>query len=313
MPESLRTAVLARVRRAGPGVEALLRAAAVLGASVDPLTVGVMLDLSRHRGRPCEAALGARLLVVSGRDYEFANDLVHEVLYASTPEPTRFAYHRRAMDLLTGQPESLARHAAAAATGCARAGPGCGPARRPWAGLRPATPSALATQALEAAERADDLEVARALVLRGRARETLGAHAEAVDDLTRGAEEPARPVTAGWRCSPCATRRGRPRRPGQADRLLRRTWRRAADRGSLGDRASEAPMLARLAIMWSTGCAWTRGSARAPRRSRPGARRRRPGAGGRPGRTEDRLPLPRRPRRPGRGTSRARTAAAPAG
>ena len=62
----------------------------------------------------CEAALGARLLVVSGRDYEFANDLIREVLYASTPEPTRLAYHRRAADLLTGQPESLARHAAAA-------------------------------------------------------------------------------------------------------------------------------------------------------------------------------------------------------
>ena len=52
--------------------------------------------------------------MVSGRDYEFANDLIRDVLYASTPEPTRLAYHRRAADLLTGQPESLARHAAAA-------------------------------------------------------------------------------------------------------------------------------------------------------------------------------------------------------
>ena len=40
VPESLRTAVQARVRRAGPPVEALLRAAAVLGATVDPLTLG---------------------------------------------------------------------------------------------------------------------------------------------------------------------------------------------------------------------------------------------------------------------------------
>ena len=55
-----------------------------------------------------------RLLIVSGRDYEFANDLIQEVMYATTPEPTRLAYHRRAADLLTGQPESLARHAAAA-------------------------------------------------------------------------------------------------------------------------------------------------------------------------------------------------------
>ena len=115
VPESLRTAVQARVRRAGPPVEGLLRAAAVLGATVDPLTLGVMLDLVPATALElCGTALEARLLVVSGRDYEFANDLIREVLYASTPEPTRLAYHRRAADLLTGQPESLARHAAAA-------------------------------------------------------------------------------------------------------------------------------------------------------------------------------------------------------
>jgi hypothetical protein len=70
----------------------------------------------------CEVALGARLLVISGRDYEFANDLIREALYASIPEPARLAYHRRAADLLTGQPEPLARHAAAA---------GCWPAAGP--------------------------------------------------------------------------------------------------------------------------------------------------------------------------------------
>ena len=82
VPESLRTAVLARVRRAGPPVETLLRAAAVLGAAVDPLTLGVLLDLAPATALElCEAALEARLLVVSGRDYEFANDLIREVLY----------------------------------------------------------------------------------------------------------------------------------------------------------------------------------------------------------------------------------------
>ena len=63
VPESLRTAVQARVRRAGPPVEALLRAAAVLGSTVDPLTLGVMLDLVPATALElCEAALGARLL-----------------------------------------------------------------------------------------------------------------------------------------------------------------------------------------------------------------------------------------------------------
>ena len=59
VPESLRTAVQARVRRAGPPVEALLRAAAVLGSAVDPLTLGAMLDLVPATALElCEAALG---------------------------------------------------------------------------------------------------------------------------------------------------------------------------------------------------------------------------------------------------------------
>ncbi|HEY6313259.1 MAG TPA: AAA family ATPase [Streptosporangiaceae bacterium] len=115
VPESLRSAVQARVRQTGAAVETLLRAASVLGAAIDPLTLGELLQVAPANAvERCEQALQARLLVVSGRDYEFANDLTREVLYATTPEPTRLAYHRRAADLLTGQPETLARHAAAA-------------------------------------------------------------------------------------------------------------------------------------------------------------------------------------------------------
>ncbi len=99
VPASLRTAVQARVRRAGLPVEALLRAAAVLGATVDPLVLGAMLDQPPVTALElCEAALEARLLVVSGRDYEFANDLIREILYASTPGPTRLAYHAMGAD-----------------------------------------------------------------------------------------------------------------------------------------------------------------------------------------------------------------------
>ena len=99
--------------------------------------------------------------MVSGREYEFANDLIREVLYATTPEPTRLAYHRRAADLLTGQPEALAGHAAAAGD-WARAA-------RAWllaaedALRRFATSDAVAltTQALDAAERGADARGAR--------------------------------------------------------------------------------------------------------------------------------------------------------
>jgi predicted ATPase len=191
VPESLRTAVQARVRRAGPPVENLLRAAAVLGATVDPLTLGVLLDLVPATALElCEAALGARLLVVSGRDYEFANDLIREVLYATTPEPTRLAHHRRAADLLTGQPESLARHAAAAGDWLRAARAWLRAGEDAMGRYAASDAVALASQSLEAAERADVSEVsARALVLRGRAYHAAGAYAAALADLTLGADE----------------------------------------------------------------------------------------------------------------------------
>jgi len=253
VPESLRTAVQARVRRAGPPVEALLRAAAVLGSTVDPLTLGVMLDLVPAAAlEQCEAALGARLLVVSGRDYEFANDLIRDVLYASTPEPTRLAYHRRAADLLTGQPESLARHAAAAGDWL-RAGRAWLRAGEDAMGRYAASDAAaLATQALEAGQRAADAEVsARALVLRGRALEATGAHAAALADLTRGAEG-AR-AAGDRRLEMLALRelggdvpvsRGKPISY-YATNL--ESGLRIAE--SLGDRGSEAIMLSRLAVI----------------------------------------------------------------
>jgi tetratricopeptide (TPR) repeat protein len=253
VPESLRTAVQARVRRAGPPVEALLRAAAVLGTTVDPLTLGVMLGLVPATALElCGTALEARLLVVSGRDYEFANDLIREVLYASTPEPTRLAYHRQAADLLTGQPESLARHAAAAGDWL-RAGRAWLRAGEDAMGRYAASDAvALATQALEAGERVADLEVsARALVLRGRALEATGAHAAALEDLTQGAEG-AR-AAGDRRLEMLALRelggdvpvsRGKPTSYYAANL---ESGLRIAE--SLGDRASEAHMLNRLAIV----------------------------------------------------------------
>ena len=252
-PASLRTAVQARVRRAGAAVEALLRAASVVGAAVDPLALGVLLDLVPATALElCEAALEARLLVVTGRDYEFANDLIREALYASTPEPTRLAYHRRAADLLTGQPESLARHAAAAGDWQRAARAWLRAAEDAMGRFAASDAAALATQALDAAERVGDVEVsARALLLRGRAHEATGAIAAALADLIQGADGARAagdrrlemialrelggdvPVSGGLPISYCAV---------HLERGLR-----IAE--SLGDRASEANMLSRLAII----------------------------------------------------------------
>ena len=126
--------------------------------------------------------------MVSGRDYEFANDLIQEIVYADTPEPTRLAYHRRAADLLTGQPESLARHAAAAGDWPRAARAWLLAAEEAMHRYAATDAAALATRGFDAAERAGDGEVrARALVLRGRAHEAAGAHDAALADLTQGA------------------------------------------------------------------------------------------------------------------------------
>jgi hypothetical protein len=114
-PETLLSAVLAQLGRAGSEVEAVVRAGAVLGATVDPDLVGKMLDLAPHEAaQRCEQAVSAGLLVVADRSYEFANDVIQEVLYASTAVPLRVAYHRRAADLSVDKPETVAAHALAA-------------------------------------------------------------------------------------------------------------------------------------------------------------------------------------------------------
>ena len=253
VPESLRTAVQARVRRAGPPVEALLRAAAVLGATVDPLTLGGMLDLVPATAVDlCETALEARLLVVSGRDYEFANDLIREVLYASTPEPTRLAHHRRAADLMVSQPESLARHAAAAGDWLRAARAWLRAGQDAMGRFAASDAAALATQALEAGERVADAEVsARALVLRGRAHHATGADAAALADLTLGADH-AR-VAGDRRLEMLALYELGNDVPVQCGMPISYSMSNLENglriAQSLGDRASEANMFSQLAVI----------------------------------------------------------------
>jgi DNA-binding SARP family transcriptional activator len=185
VPPSLQAAVLTRVQRAGPDIEVLLRAAAVLGAALDPVHLAALLGIAPQAVlERCGLALAARLLVVSDRDFEFANDLMREVLYESTPTPTRLAWHRQAADLLADHPEALGAHAAA-----------CGDwprAARAWllaaeeAMSRFATTDAeaLVNRAIEAAQRGVDLEVtARAFVVRGRARDLQSEFATAMADF----------------------------------------------------------------------------------------------------------------------------------
>jgi predicted ATPase len=116
VPESLPAAIVARVRATGAATEGVLRAAAVLGTSIDPATLARLVDLPLPvTARHCETAVSAGLLAVSGRSYEFAHDLVRDALYETTPPAARRGHHRRAAHLLSHHPEAVAAHAVAVA------------------------------------------------------------------------------------------------------------------------------------------------------------------------------------------------------
>jgi DNA-binding SARP family transcriptional activator/tetratricopeptide (TPR) repeat protein len=185
LPRSLQDAVVSRVARTGPGVEALLRAGSVLGASFPPAIaarlLGEPLPVVLSRG---EDALAARLLVASGRDYEFSNDLIREVLYATTPAPTRLAHHARAADLLTDRPEAVAVHAVAcedwlrAARALLLAG------EQALDRFAADDAEELLGRCLDLSDRASDVELrARGLLARARARTARAAYGAAVEDL----------------------------------------------------------------------------------------------------------------------------------
>lgn len=192
VPASLQAAVLARVRRAGPGVDELLRAAAVLGSAFDPKVaarlLGDTLPVTLTRS---EEAVAARLLVESGPYYEFVNDLVREVLYAATSLPVRTAFHIAAAELLADRPESVAVHALAvndgprAASALLRAG------RQALERYAAGDAEDLLTRCLEVEAATardgvggDDLDIrGAALLARARAREVLAAYPSVITDL----------------------------------------------------------------------------------------------------------------------------------
>ncbi len=186
---TLQDVVQARVRRVGVEPERVLRAAAVLGSSFEPAMVAKLIDEPAGEVvRWCEDLLRSRLVVVAGRAYEFAHDLEREVLYDTTPSPTRLAYHERAANLLTDQPEVMAAHAVVlgdlsrAARGWVRAAEA---AANRAAG---ADAERLLDRAIDAATRADDVDaLGRAYLARGRVREALTRYEDSVSDHERAA------------------------------------------------------------------------------------------------------------------------------
>jgi predicted ATPase len=253
LPQSLQAAVLTRVARTGDQTEVILRAGAVLGSAFDPQAAAALADVSPAVGLACcERALAARLVVVAGRQYEFANDLVREVLYATTPEPTRLAHHARAVDLLTDQPEVVALHASAI-----HDWPRCG---RAWLlaaeqalhRFAAADAVTLASRALDAAGRSKDQELrGRALVTRGRAYDAVAEYdaawadfADAVSAAQEAGDRRLEMIALREIAGDVPVALGRP--PADCEEPLRRSL---AIAKTLGDRASEADILDRLSVL----------------------------------------------------------------
>ncbi len=254
VPVSLQDAVLSRVRRAPAGVEDLLRAGSVLGESFAPAMVARLLDKPLAAVlRRAEEALAARLLIASGREYEFANDLIREVLYATTSPPKRLAHHARAADLLTDRPEAVALHAAAgedwlrAARALLLAG------EQALERFAADDAEELLTRCLEMSHRAGDIELrARGLLARANARSSRAAYREGLEDLGEAArlsreigdrrlEMRAERALGGDAAAYGVT-------IGEATHHLRRGLRLAR---ALGDRAMESDLLGWLAVLAS--------------------------------------------------------------
>ena len=192
VPASLRDAVLTRTRRAGPETERFLRAAVVVGAAFDLEVVAGLLDLPvEAAAAQAEQGLAARLLVEddTGAGYRFANDLVREVLYATSPRPTRVTRHRRLAGMLADRPEAAAGHAAAAGDWAAAATAWMAAAANAAGSYANRDAERLLGQAVAAAERAGDpsLEVG-ALLDRGGVRVALGDYPGAFADQERALE-----------------------------------------------------------------------------------------------------------------------------
>ena len=115
VPESLAAAVLARVARLDGPAQQLVQGASVLHGRLDPPLLADLVEIPEVSAvRLCEELVLVGLFHRDGASYEFANDLTQECVALSLPPALSVAHHRRAADLLSDQPESMAVHAYAA-------------------------------------------------------------------------------------------------------------------------------------------------------------------------------------------------------
>ena len=185
IPGSLHEAVAGRLARAGDDVEGLLQQGAVLGSAFTLDEVAALSGINVEEcARRAGRALRAGLLVARGETFRFANDVVRQVAYDSTPTPVRISRHRRAAKLLEARPEAAARQLAAAHDHAAAA--------RAWLLAAHAAHVAFANQEAErlldearivALHSGERTLIATVLMRRGEIRTERGRHGQARDDL----------------------------------------------------------------------------------------------------------------------------------
>jgi tetratricopeptide (TPR) repeat protein len=131
-------------------------------------------------------ACRAGLLVESGTGYRFANDLVRDVIYETTPAPVRAIRHRRlAAVLAADRPEAAAGHAAASDDWHGAVVGWLAAAERATAAFANREALDLLTHALDACALLDEPRLTGEVQLaRGRAQLALGDYGGAARDLT---------------------------------------------------------------------------------------------------------------------------------
>jgi DNA-binding SARP family transcriptional activator/tetratricopeptide (TPR) repeat protein len=183
VPSTLADALLSRVRALEPAAREVVEAAAVLRRRLEPRLLADLTETSELSAvRQCEELTRVRMLVRTERHYEFANDLVQECVHDSLSRPLAVAYHRRAADLLSERPETMAEHAYAAGD-LERAAQGwllAGAAAMRGSALEDAR--ALFARGLEATQ--DPALRVRLLLARARTHEARTRYAEGLADIT---------------------------------------------------------------------------------------------------------------------------------
>jgi tetratricopeptide (TPR) repeat protein len=157
--------------------------------------VAEMLGVSGEEAvRLAESALRAGLLRVAGAGYEFANAVIREVLYDTTPMPTRVMRHRRLAALLRDRPAEAAEHAAAAGDRETAVDQWLIAGEAALAVFANREAEAMLTRALDACTlMVDPVRTARVQLLRGRARLNQTRYEDAELDLA-GAQALARAI-----------------------------------------------------------------------------------------------------------------------